>query len=138
MSPKHEALQPTGEWHHIDADHKVLGRMATKVAGLLIGKHRPDFAPNKVMPVYVVITNTDTVTLTGRKEQQKMYRHYTGYPGGLKERTAREVRQRDSRKLVADAVFGMLPKNSLRTDRMLHLKLYTGKDHPHLPQIKPA
>ena len=123
------------EWHLIDANRRVLGRLATETASLLLGKHRVDYAANKVSPVYVVITNSDTVVLTGRKEEQKKYRRYSGYPGGLKERTVREVRARDSRRLVWEAVFGMLPKNSLRTKRMLHLKIYPTKEHPHLPQL---
>lgn len=123
------------EWHHFDAQGKVLGRLATQISHLLLGKHRPDYAPHKVLPVFVVVTNTDHVVLTGRKEEQKRYRHYTGYPGGLKERTVREQRARDSRRLVSEAVVGMLPKNSLRTPRLLHLKLYPGATHPHLPQI---
>jgi len=125
----------TYEWHHLDARDKVLGRLATQAAALLIGKHRPDYATNKIAPVYVVITNTDQVAVTGRKESQKMYRHYTGYPGGLKERPLAEQRRRDSRKIVEAAVFGMLPKNNLRKFRMRHLKLYSGSEHPHLPQL---
>jgi large subunit ribosomal protein L13 len=128
---------PLQEWHLIDANNKVLGRLATHIAGLLIGKHRSDFAPNKVLPVFVVVTNSNTVHLTGRKEEQKMYRRYSGYPGGLRERTAREVRRLDSRRLIEEAVFGMLPKNSLRNERMKHLKVYPTAEHPHLPQLTP-
>lgn len=128
----------TMEWHHFDAKDAVLGRLATQIAALLIGKHRTDFAKNIVAPVYVVVTNTDLVALTGRKEEQKMYRHYSGYPGGLKERSVAEQRRRDSRVIVSEAIYGMLPKNNLRDERMRHLKLYAGADHPHLPQLSPA
>ncbi|MEX1997058.1 MAG: 50S ribosomal protein L13 [Candidatus Andersenbacteria bacterium] len=124
-----------GEWHHFDAQGEVLGRLATRAAALLLGKHRFDFAKNVVAPVYVVITNCDHVVLTGNKETQKMYRHYTGYPGGLKERSVAEQRRRDSRVIVEEAIYGMLPKNNLRAERMRHLKLYAGATHPHLPQI---
>lgn len=125
------------EWHHYDAKDKVLGRLATQVASLLTGKHRTDYAANKVAPVYVVVTNTDKVALTGRKEAQKKYYRYSGYPGGMKARTVGEQRRRDSRRIIHAAVFGMLPKNSLRAKRMLHLKLYAGNEHPHLPQLNP-
>lgn len=126
------------EWHHVDAKGKVLGRLATQVATLLTGKHRSDWAPNVVAPVYVIITNTDQVLVTGAKEDQKMYRRYTGYPGGLRERSLREQRKRDSRKIIEDAVSGMLPKNNSRKLVLRHLKLYPTDKHPHLPQMGPA
>lgn len=124
------------EWHVIDAKDKILGRLATQIAVWLQGKHRPDFAPHVVASIYVVVTNSDYVVLTGRKEEQKKYRRYSGYPGGLHERTVKEVRARDSRRLVWEAVFGMLPKNSLRKQRMLHLKIYPAAEHPHVAQTK--
>jgi len=123
------------EWHHIEAEGKVLGRLATEVSSLLLGKHRVDAARHTVSPVYVVVTGTDKVALTGNKEAQKKYYRHTGYPGGLKTRTAAQVRQSDSRRLVEHAVLGMLPKNKLRTERMRHLKLYAGDEHPHLAQL---
>lgn len=132
---KDPSKQVKGEWHHFDAKGKVLGRLATEVASLLLGKHRLDFAPHKISPVFVVITNTDEVAVTGDKEKQKMYYHYSGYPGGLSERSLREQRQRDSRRIISAAVGGMLPKNSLRDKRLQHLKLYRGAEHPHLAQI---
>lgn len=135
MSSTHH-IQDTknAEWHFIDARGVVLGRLATQIAQLLLGKHRVDFVRHMVAPVYVVVTNTNHVVLTGRKETQKTYQHFTGYPGGLKTRSAREMRARDSRRLVLEAVYGMLPKNSLRDDRINRLKLYAGADHPHAPQ----
>jgi len=120
----------------LDAKDKVLGRLATAVAGLLMGKHRLDFASHRTAPVSVVIINTDQVALTGRKEQQKVYYRHSGYPGGLKQRTVAEQRARDSRRIVHDAVAGMLPKNSLRTARLRNLRLYAGSEHPHQAQIK--
>jgi large subunit ribosomal protein L13 len=135
MREKKHVQQAAGEWHWLDAENKVLGRLATKIAGLLLGKHRLDFVHNKVAPVFVVVTNTNKVSLTGRKEAQKVYQHYTGYPGGLKTRSVSEQRIRDSRKIVFAAVYGMLPKNSLRDDRMNHLKLYARAEHPHQAQV---
>ena len=123
------------EWHLIDADTKVLGRLATEVAALLIGKHRPDYAPHQAPPVHVVVTNSDTVAVTGRKETDKMYYRYTGYPGGLRGRSVRVQRQLDSRKLIQAAVAGMLPKNKLRAVYMQHLRVYPTGEHPHEAQL---
>ncbi|MBI4022304.1 MAG: 50S ribosomal protein L13 [Candidatus Andersenbacteria bacterium] len=136
MMPNNFRQSAEMEWHHVDAAGAVLGRLATRVAGLLIGKHRLDWQQNTVAPVYVVVTNTNSVILTGKKEEQKLYHHYTGYPGGIKKRTPAAVRQRDSRRMVRLAVEGMLPKNSLRPVRLGHLKLYTGATHPHEAQVK--
>jgi len=123
------------EWYEFDASSMPLGRLATKISSLLIGKHRVDYAPNKVLPVHVVVTNTDKIVVTGNKEVQKMYRKYSGYPGGLRERSLKEQRARDSRKIINDAVFGMLPKNKLRPVMMKHLKAYQGAEHPHMAQL---
>lgn len=123
------------EWHHLDAKGKVLGRLATQAATLLTGKHRADWSANVVAPVYVVVTNTDQVVVTGAKEDQKLYRRYTGHPGGLRERSLREQRKRDSRRIIEDAVSGMLPKNNSRKLVLRHLKLYPTDQHPHLPQL---
>jgi large subunit ribosomal protein L13 len=136
LTPNSKKHNQQPEWHLVDGENKVAGRLATNVAQLILGKHRLDYANNKVAPVYVVVTNTDKIVFTGRKEEQKKYRHHTGYPGGLRERTVREQRRRDSRVLVREAVVGMLPKNSLRKHRMRHLKLYPGGEHPHAAQIK--
>lgn len=122
------------EWHVLDATSAPLGRLATRAAELLMGKHRPDYVPNKVAPVYVVVTNSDSLKVTGDKMNQKMYRHYTGYPGGLKERALKEEMIRDSREVIRMAIFGMLPKNNLRAERMRQLKVYVGAEHPHMAQ----
>lgn len=131
---EHLHTNPTGEWHVLDAKQKVLGRLATEAASLLLGKHRSDWAPNKIAPVFVVVINTDSVQLTGDKANQKKYHRYSGYSGGLKTRTFKEQMQKDSRFIVREAVFGMLPKNLLRDDRLNHLKLYPGAEHPHMAQ----
>lgn len=128
--------QKGAEWHQFSAEEKVLGRLATQIASLLLGKHRADCTKERIAPVYVVITDTDKVVLTGNKEEQKMYRHYSGYPGGLRERSVKEQRKRDSRVIVFKAVEGMLPKNNLRRERMSHLKLYAKSEHPHQAQIQ--
>lgn len=138
MTTKVTPDNPNAEWHHFDASGKILGRLATEIATLLSGKHRTDYTPHLVAPVYVVVTNTDQVAVTGAKEDQKKYRRYTGYPGGLRERSLREQRARDSRRIVAGAVSGMLAKNALRDKLLGHLKLYPGATHPHLPQLHPA
>jgi large subunit ribosomal protein L13 len=132
----HHESNERAEWHHLDARNKVLGRLATQAAQLLLGKHRVDSRPHVVVPVYVVVTNSDEVVLTGTKERNKLYRRYTGYPGGLRERTAEEVRRLDSRRLIIEAVTGMLPKNSLRAERLKHLKVYATAEHPHEAQLK--
>lgn len=119
------------EWHHFDASEIVLGRLATQAASLLMGKHRPDYAAHQIAPVFVVVTNSDKLNVTGQKLSQKMYHHYTGHPGGLKSRTLADQMQRDSRKVIEDAIFGMLPKNNLRNECMKHLKVYPGNEHPH-------
>lgn len=125
------------EWHVLDAKDEFLGRLATKAAFLLMGKHRVDYTPNILAPVYVVIINTDLAKLSGKKADQKVYQHYTGYPGGLMTRTFAEQMRRDSRRVFEAAVTGMLPKNNSRDDRMRRLKLYKGAEHPHLPQVNP-
>lgn len=130
-----QQTSPVGEWHHFDASKIVLGRLSTQVAHLLLGKHRPDFAPNIVAPVYVVVTNTDKLRVTGDKLAQKRYYRYSGYPGGIRSRTLEDQLQRDSRRVIIDAVYGMLPKNSLRDERMKHLKVYADADHPHTDVI---
>jgi large subunit ribosomal protein L13 len=138
MSTKKPTIAGPAEWHHLDADGRVLGRLATEVAALLLGKHRTDFVRHQIAPVFVIVTNTNTVALTGRKEDQKVYQHFTGYPGGLKTRSIIKQRQLDSRKIVYEAVYGMLPKNSLRDERMNHLKLYATANHPHEAQVAKA
>lgn len=122
------------EWHILDARSMPLGRLATQAAHLLLGKHRLDFAPHKVAPVNVIVINSNDLKVTGEKMSQKMYRHYTGYPGGLRQRSLGEQMKRDSRVVIHSAVSGMLPKNSLRDRRLLNLKVYTGSEHPHTNQ----
>lgn len=123
------------EWHVLDAKNKVLGRLATQAATLILGKHRADFTQRLVAPVFVVVVNAAEVAVTGSKETQKLYRWHSGYPGHLKSRSLGEQRKKDPRKIIELAVSGMLPKNGLRKKRLAHLKVYAGAEHPHLPQV---
>ena len=124
----------TGRWHVIDADGKVLGRISTVAARLLQGKHKPTYTPFIDTGDYIVIVNAAKVKLTGRKEDQKVYRQHSGYEGGLREERARLVRQRKPERLVEDAVRGMLPKTKLGEAMYRKLKVYAGPDHPHTAQ----
>jgi large subunit ribosomal protein L13 len=124
-------------WHVIDAHGRVLGRVATEAARLLQGKHKPTYTPFINTGDHVVIINAATVKLTGRKEDQKIYRQHSGYEGGLRETRARVVRQKHPERLVEDAVHGMLPKTKLGSAMYRKLKVYAGPDHPHSAQ-KPS
>lgn len=123
-----------GPWRVIDADGQVLGRISTLAARLLQGKHRPTYTPFIDTGDHVVIVNAAKVKLTGRKEDQKIYRQHSGYEGGLREERARLVRQRKPERLVEDAVRGMLPKTKLGEAMYRKLKVYAGPDHPHTAQ----
>src|SRR5205814_678405 len=125
------------KWHVIDADGRVLGRIATLAARLLQGKHKARYTPFIDTGDYVVVVNAKKVKLTGRKEDQKIYRQHSGYEGGLREQRARIVRQRYPERIVEDAVHGMLPKTKLGQAMYRKLKVYAGPDHPHTAQ-KPS
>jgi len=124
------------EWHVIDATDKVLGRLATQVAGLLMGKHKPMFSRNLDIGDFVVIINAEKVQVTGNKAKQKLYYRYSGYPGGLKSVTLEKVMQTNPTRVIEHAVKGMLPKNRLGNSMMKKLKVYAGDTHPHLAQIR--
>jgi large subunit ribosomal protein L13 len=124
-------------WHIIDADGQVLGRLATVAARLLQGKNKPTYTPFIDTGDHVVIVNAKKVKLTGRKEDQKIYRQHSGYEGGLREERARLVRARKPEKLVEDAVHGILPKTKMGEAMYRKLKVYAGPDHPHTAQ-KPS
>jgi large subunit ribosomal protein L13 len=121
-------------WHIIDADGKVLGRIATVAARLLQGKNKPTYTPFIDTGDHVVVVNAARVKLTGRKEDQKIYRQHSGYEGGLREERARLVRARKPQKLVEDAVHGMLPKTKMGEAMYRKLKVYAGPEHPHAAQ----
>lgn len=125
------------KWHIIDADGKVLGRVATQAARLLQGKHKATWVPYLDQGDHVIIVNAARVRLTGNKEEQKLYRYHSGYEGGLREERAKIVRQKDASRLVEEAVRGMLPKTKLGNAMYRKLKVYRSGDHPHAAQ-KPA
>jgi large subunit ribosomal protein L13 len=127
----------SSRWHVIDADGKVLGRIATQAARLLQGKHKATYTPFIDTGDFVVVVNAAKVKLTGRKEDQKIYRRHSGYEGGLREERARIVRQRRPERLVEEAVHGMLPKTKMGEAMYRKLKVYAGPDHPHAAQ-KPS
>jgi large subunit ribosomal protein L13 len=124
-------------WHVIDAGEQVLGRVATSAAKLLQGKHKPVYTPFIDTGDHVVIVNAAKVRLTGRKDEQKIYRRHSGYEGGLREERAKDVRQRNPVRLVEEAVRGMLPKTKLGDAMYRKLKVYAGASHPHAAQ-KPS
>jgi large subunit ribosomal protein L13 len=124
-------------WHVIDAGGQVLGRVATRAAKLLQGKHKPTYTPFIDVGDFVIVVNAATVKLSGRKEDQKIYRQHSGYEGGLREERARLVRQRKPERLVEEAVHGMLPKTKMGQAMYRKLKVYAGPDHPHTAQ-KPS
>src|SRR5918993_5622673 len=124
-------------WHVLDAQGKSLGRVATLAAKLLQGKHKPTYTPFIDTGDHVVVINAATVKLTGRKEEQKLYRRHSGYPGGLREDRAKIVRQAKPARIVEEAVHGMLPKTTLGAAMYRKLKVYAGPDHPHMAQ-KPS
>ena len=114
-----------------DAQGKILGRLATRVAATLSGKRKVDFAPHIDGGDFVVVVNTDGIVTTGAKGEQKMYHHFSGYPGGITSIRLKDQMKKDSRKVMESAVYGMLPKNKLRDRMMTRLLLYTGAEHKH-------
>jgi large subunit ribosomal protein L13 len=119
-----EALKVGAQWFVVDAKDQVLGRLATKVARLLIGKDKPSFTPYLDSGDHVVVINADQIKMTGNKVEQKMYYSHSGYPGGLKEVPAKRVRQAKPEWMVREAIVGMLPKNKLRARRAKKLRVY--------------
>jgi len=122
------------KWYLIDAKEKVLGRMASEIASILRGKNKPIFTPHMDAGDYVVVINADKVILTGGKMEKKMYYHHSGYVGGLKKTTAKEMLLKKPENLIKFAVKGMLPKNSLGRRQLTKLKIYAGQDYPHQAQ----
>jgi large subunit ribosomal protein L13 len=122
------------KWYVVDAASAPLGRMATQVATLLRGKHKPMYTPHVDTGDHVIVINADQLQLTGQKMDQKVYDRYTGYTGGRYERTAREQLELDSTEMVRSAVRGMLPKTKLGRQMITKLKVYAGSEHPHSAQ----
>lgn len=130
--PKSEDIRH--DWFVIDATDVVLGRLSTTVATLLRGKHKPEFTPGADVGDFVIVVNAERIKLTGDKWEDKVYRRHSGYPGHLKELTARQLRDRTPERIVRYAVWGMLPKNRLGRAIFRKLKVYAGAKHPHEAQ----
>jgi large subunit ribosomal protein L13 len=130
--PKQDQVER--RWFVIDASGQVLGKVATKAASLLTGKAKPIYTPFLDTGDHVVVINADAVVLTGNKETDKVYRHHSGYLGGLKSRAAKDVRKERPLKIVEEAIRGMLPKTKLGRAMFLKLKVYAGATHPHQAQ----
>jgi large subunit ribosomal protein L13 len=122
------------KWHVIDASGKVLGRVATEIAQLLKGKHKPIYAPHMDTGDFVVVINASKVRVTGKKEEQKLYYHHSGYPGGLKTASFAQMMETNPTKVIQHAVKGMLPHNRQGRAMARRLKVYAGSTHPHQAQ----
>ncbi len=132
LTPKQEQIRQ--DWLLIDAEDQPLGRLSTRVASLLRGKHKPYFAPHLDTGDYVIVINADKVKLTGTKELNKTYKTYSGYPGGYKEIPFARLKAKKPEEIIIKAVKGMLPKNPLGRQLIQKLKVYTGTEHPHEAQ----
>jgi large subunit ribosomal protein L13 len=122
------------KWYLVDAEKRILGRLATQIAVRLRGKHKPIFTPHADTGDFIVVINADKITLKGSKLDQKYYYRHSGYMGGLKKTSARRLLEKKPEELLRIAVKGMLPKNSLGRRQLKKLKIYTGPDHPHQAQ----
>lgn len=122
------------KWYVVDAQDAILGKLAVKVADVLRGKHKPEFAPNQELGDFVVVVNADKVRVTGRKPEQKMYYHHTGYPGAIRSRNFQEMMEHRPEYVIEHAIRGMLPKNRLGRKLFTNVKVYSGPDHPHAAQ----
>jgi large subunit ribosomal protein L13 len=132
-SPSAKEIEP--HWHVLDAEGRPLGRLASEIAQILRGKHRPTFAPHMDSRDYVVVVNASRVRITGKKTEQKTYYRHTGYPGGLRETAMGKLLDKHPDRVVQTAVKGMLPHNRLGRQLLGHLKIYGGPDHPHEAQV---
>ncbi len=124
------------EWHVIDASGKTLGRLATGVAHLLRGKHKPIYTPHLDTGDYVIVINAEKIRVTGKKAKQKFYYHHSGYPGGLKSTSLAQMLSTHPTRVIEHAVRGMLPKGPLGRAMFRKLKVYAGPEHPHMAQVK--
>ncbi len=127
-------LEVERKWYLIDAEGEILGRLATRVANILRGKNKPEYTPNVDTGDFVIVINADKVLVSGKKETDKIYYHHTGYPGGLKSASVKELREKDARLLIEKAVKGMLQHNTLGDTQFTKLKVYNGPEHPHAAQ----
>lgn len=125
----------THEWFVVDAEDKVLGRLATKIAHILRGKHKPIYTPHMDTGDFIVVTNVEKLVVTGQKTLQKIYYRHTGHPGGIYSRTFEQMLNRCPEKILINAVKGMLPKGPLGYAMIKKLKVYAGSAHPHTAQL---
>lgn len=126
------------KWRVIDADGKILGRLAVEIANALRGKDKPDFTPNVDCGDFVVVINAEKIKVSGNKEEEKLYKRHSGFPGGYKEETLKNLRKRRPTEIIRRAVKGMLPHNRLSDQLITKLKIYAGAEHPHSAQVKEA
>jgi large subunit ribosomal protein L13 len=122
------------QWHLVDAENQVVGRLAVELARVLVGKHRPEYTPHCDVGDFVVVVNCDKVRFTGDKMETKQYQRFTGYPGGRKIQTARQIMAKKPALILTEAVRRMMPKNNLARQQLKKLKVYAGPDHPHQAQ----
>ena len=127
-------LNPT--WHVVDAEGQTLGRLATRIATILNGKHNPLYVPHLLTGDYVIVTNAEKIRVTGNKAEQKKYYRHSGYHGGLTERSLADMLEKRPDRVIRQAVKGMLPKNSLGRKMLKRMKVYSGPDHPHAAQTQ--
>ncbi len=131
-------MAKTGEvaqhWHVVDAADKVVGRLAVEIARILVGKHRPEYTPHVDTGDFVVVVNCEKVRFTGNKENTKIYQHFTGYPGGRKVRSFKEIIAKKPEMVLREAIRRMMPKNNLARQQLTKLKIYAGPNHPHQAQ----
>lgn len=122
------------DWYVVDADNKVLGRLAAEIARRLRGKHKPEYTPHVDTGDYIVVVNAEKVAVTGNKENAKVYYRHTGYPGGIKETSFKDMINTHPTRVLETAVKGMLPKNKLGREMLSKLKIYAGAEHRHAAQ----
>ena len=127
-------LEVERKWYLIDADGEILGRLATKIATILRGKHKPEYTPHIDTGDFVVVINAEKIQVTGKKETDKKYYRHSGYPGGLKIASFKELMEKNPTAALEKAVKGMLPHNTLGDDQFQKLKVYAGIEHPHAAQ----
>jgi large subunit ribosomal protein L13 len=130
-----KAAEIKRDWIVVDANGQTLGRVATQIAALLLGKHKPTFTPGVPMGDNVVVINAANITVTGNKLSEKFYHHHSGYPGGLKSISLKDQLDQHPDRVIRAAVWGMLPHNKMGRETLTHLKIYAGAEHPHGAQV---
>ncbi len=127
-------LEVERKWYVVDAEGKHLGRLATEIVRVLRGKNKPQYTPHVDVGDFIVVVNADRVAVTGRKAEQRVYRRHSGYPGGMKETSYKQMHARKPTEVLRKAVYGMMPKTRLARKQFKKLKIYAGPEHPHAAQ----